>query len=51
MLDENGGVYAFGNGRLGCIGIGDNESQMFPVRITEFSKCRTIRMYASSFGM
>lgn len=47
MLDENGGVYAFGNGRSGCIGIGDNESQMFPVRITEFSKCLKASVFLS----
>mgnify|MGYP005850340359 CR=1 FL=1 len=38
MLDEKGGVYSFGAGRTGCLGLGDNEAQAFPMRITEFSK-------------
>jgi alpha-tubulin suppressor-like RCC1 family protein len=38
VLDENGGVYSFGAGRTGCLGLGDNESQAFPVRISDFCK-------------
>ena len=40
VLDENGGVYAFGNGKTGCLGLGDFESQMLPVRISTFGASR-----------
>lgn len=49
LLDEYGGVYAFGNGRSGCIGAGDNESQMFPVRINEFVD-QKVRIFKISAG-
>ena len=38
VLDQNGAVYAFGAGRTGCLGLGDNENQMYPVMISEFGK-------------
>lgn len=36
LLDEHGSVYSFGAGIAGCLGHGDLESQMYPVKILEF---------------
>lgn len=49
LLDEDGGVYACGSGRSGCLGIGDYESQMFPVRISEFVD-QNVRIFKISAG-
>ena len=36
LLDEFGGLYSCGAGVTGCLGHGDNQSQMVPMRIHEF---------------
>ena len=38
LLDSDGGVYSCGAGIAGCLGHGDNESQMFPMRIKCFDE-------------
>ncbi|CAB9510580.1 Ultraviolet-B receptor UVR8 [Seminavis robusta] len=48
FLDENGAVYACGAGRSGCLGVGDNDSQMYPVIVSEFvnEKVRIMKLSA-----
>ncbi|KAL3922706.1 MAG: hypothetical protein SGILL_002062 [Bacillariaceae sp.] len=36
FLDDNGSVYSCGAGVTGCLGHGDNESHMFPMKIQAF---------------
>lgn len=36
ILDNYGGIYSFGSGKTGCLGHGDFESQIYPVRISHF---------------
>ena len=36
LLDERGSLYSCGAGVTGCLGHGDNDSQMFPMRIKAF---------------
>lgn len=36
LLDEHGGLYSCGAGVTGCLGHGDNESHMFPIKIKAF---------------
>jgi hypothetical protein len=38
LLDSRGWLYSCGAGITGCLGHGDNASQMFPVRINAFGK-------------
>lgn len=50
VLDANGQVYAFGAGRSGCLGAGDNEAQMYPVLISEFVN-ENVRIMRISAGV
>jgi alpha-tubulin suppressor-like RCC1 family protein len=36
LLDEGGGMYSCGAGITGCLGLGDNSSQMYPMRMKCF---------------
>jgi alpha-tubulin suppressor-like RCC1 family protein len=36
LLDEHGRMYSCGSGITGCLGHGDNESHMFPMKINAF---------------
>lgn len=38
LLDERGGLYSCGAGISGCLGHGDNQSQMFPMKIMALGK-------------
>ena len=44
VLDSQGGIYTFGDGRWGALGHGDFTSQRYPMRVMEFGK-------STSFGV
>ena len=46
LLDDQGGLYSFGSGGTGCLGHGDTESQMYPVRVASFDDTRIRQMSA-----
>lgn len=48
LLDEFGSLYSCGSGSAGCLGLGDNSSQMYPMRITYFDteKIKIMQMSA-----
>ena len=33
LLDEKGGLYSMGSGRTGALGLGDNQSHMYPMKV------------------
>lgn len=36
LLDEHGQMYSCGSGITGCLGLGDNSNQMYPMKIKQF---------------
>jgi alpha-tubulin suppressor-like RCC1 family protein len=50
LLDEHGGLYSCGAGITGCLGHGDNESHMFPMKIKAFDD-ENIRIMQFSAGV
>lgn len=50
LLDEHGGMYSCGAGITGCLGHGDNESHMFPMKIKAFDD-EKIRIMQFSAGV
>ncbi|KAL3916238.1 MAG: hypothetical protein SGILL_005269 [Bacillariaceae sp.] len=50
FLDENGSMYSCGAGVTGCLGHGDNESHMFPMKIKAFDD-NNIRIMQFSAGV
>ncbi|KAG7341937.1 Regulator of chromosome condensation 1/beta-lactamase-inhibitor protein II [Nitzschia inconspicua] len=50
LLDEQGGLYSCGAGVTGCLGHGDNESHMFPMKINAFDE-ENIRIMHFSAGV
>ena len=50
FLDEYGGLYSCGAGATGCLGHGDSQNQMLPVRITEFDD-QHVRICQMSAGV
>ena len=38
LLSADGALYSFGTGKNGCLGHGDTQSQMFPMRIASFDE-------------
>lgn len=50
LLDDHGGMYACGAGITGCLGLGDNSSQMYPMRIKHFDE-HNIKIMQMSAGV
>lgn len=50
LLDEHGGMYSCGAGITGCLGHGDNDSHMFPMKIKAFDD-EKIRIMQFSAGV
>jgi alpha-tubulin suppressor-like RCC1 family protein len=50
LLDERGGLYSCGAGITGCLGHGDNHSQMVPLRIQQFDD-EQVRIMQVSAGV
>ncbi len=50
LLDDHGGMYSCGAGITGCLGLGDNASQMYPMRIKHFDE-QNIKVMQMSAGV
>lgn len=50
LLDDHGGMYSCGAGITGCLGLGDNASQMYPMRVKYFDE-QNIKVIQMSAGV